>query len=121
VLFAWSGSLMIDFWTNGRGALNQHLFKVSSEVFSKWFYYFWTKFHLDEFISIAESKATTMGHIQRKHLSDAKVLVPSDIQMQGFSKVFEPIIDQIVINRIEVNSLIELREALLPKTHLRPA
>ena len=77
VLFAWSGSLMIDFWTNGEGALNQHLFKVTSEVYPKWFYFYWTKFHLDEFIKIAESKATTMGHIQRKHLTEAKVVVPN--------------------------------------------
>jgi len=74
VLFAWSGSPMIDFWTNGEGALNQHLFKVTSEVYPKWFYFYWTKFHLDEFIKIAESKATTMGHIQRKHLTEASSL-----------------------------------------------
>ena len=29
------------------------------------------------FLKIAESKATTMGHIQRKHLTEAKVFHPS--------------------------------------------
>ncbi len=115
VLFAWSGSLMIDFWTNGRGALNQHLFKVSSDTFPKWFYFYWTKNHLDEFIKIAESKATTMGHIQRKHLAEAKVLIPNNAQLERFSNVFSPVVDRIINGRLESNELNVLRDTLLPK------
>ncbi len=86
VLFSWSGSLLVDTWTGGRGALNQHLFKVTSGKYEKWFFYLWTKRHLDEFQAIAESKATTMGHIQRRHLSEAMVLVPPS-GCQGCLKV----------------------------------
>ena len=113
VLFSWSGSLMIDFWTNGKGALNQHLFKVTSKEYPKWYYYLWTKHHLTEFIAIAESKATTMGHIQRQHLSDAKVLIPDVIF--AFTSAFEPIISKIIDNRIENVQLTNLRDTLLPK------
>jgi len=42
VLFSWSGSLEVELWCGGRGALNQHLFKVTSSDFPKWFYYLWT-------------------------------------------------------------------------------
>ena len=115
VLFSWSGSLMIDFWTNGKGALNQHLFKVTSKKYPKWYYYLWTKHHLTEFIAIAESKATTMGHIQRQHLTNAKVLVPTEDIITIFSLVFEPIISKIIDNRIECGELIKLRDTLLPK------
>lgn len=115
VLFSWSGSLMIDFWTNGKGALNQHLFKVTSKKYPKWYYYLWTKHHLTEFIAIAESKATTMGHIQRQHLTNAKVLVPTEYIINNFSLVFEPIISKIIDNRIECVELIKLRDTLLPK------
>lgn len=115
VLFSWSGSLMIDFWTNGKGALNQHLFKVTSKKYPKWYYYLWTKHHLTEFISIAESKATTMGHIQRQHLTNARVLVPPEDIITNFSLVFEPIISKIIDNRIECGELIKLRDTLLPK------
>lgn len=115
VLFAWSGSLMIDFWTNGAGALNQHLFKVTSEKFPKWFYFYWTKYHLDEFIKIAESKATTMGHIQRKHLSEAKVTVPISTHLNQFNENFENIVDAIISNREEIQELSNLRDTLLPK------
>ena len=31
VLFSWSGSLEVEIWHDSQGALNQHLFKVSSE------------------------------------------------------------------------------------------
>jgi type I restriction enzyme S subunit len=115
VLFSWSGSLMIDFWTNGKGALNQHLFKVTSKEYPKWYYYLWTKHHLTEFIAIAESKATTMGHIQRQHLTNAKVLVPNGDIITNISLVFEPIISKIIDNRVECEELIKLRDALLPK------
>jgi hypothetical protein len=38
VLFSWSGTLMVVIWGEGKGALNQHLFKVTSDDFEKWFY-----------------------------------------------------------------------------------
>jgi len=113
VLFSWSGSLLVDFWTNGKGALNQHLFKVTSNRFPKWFYYLWTKHHLSEFIKIAESKATTMGHIQRQHLSGAKVLIPEVFDL--ITSIFEPLISNIIDTRIENNTLTTLRDTLLPK------
>jgi len=115
VLFSWSGSLMIDFWTSGKGALNQHLFKVTSKEYPKWYYYLWTKHHLTEFIEIAESKATTMGHIQRQHLTNAKVIIPNENTIINFSLVFEPIISKIIDNRVECGELINLRDTLLPK------
>ena len=68
VLFSWSGSLEVEVWNGGRGALNQHLFKVTSNEVPKWFYFFATRQHLSDFRAIAAGKATTMGHIQRKHL-----------------------------------------------------
>jgi hypothetical protein len=78
VLFSWSGSLEVEVWCGGMGALNQHLFKVTSKNFAKWFYFLWTRYHLPHFQQIAAGKATTMGHIQRKHLTEAKVLVPPE-------------------------------------------
>ncbi len=52
--------------------LNQHLFKVTSENYDKWFYYLWTSYHLDRFIAIAADKATTMGHINEKNFQKQK-------------------------------------------------
>ena len=113
LLFSWSGTLMVRFWSGGDGALNQHLFKVTSDKYPEWLYYYWTKYHLDQFILIAKSKATTMGHIQRKHLKQADVIVPPNIE--EMTSEFTPIIDQIKTNLFETNSLVNIRDALLPK------
>lgn len=76
LLFSWSGSLEVVIWSGGEGALNQHLFKVTSKSYPQWFVRGWLLEHLPEFRAIASDKATTMGHIQRRHLTEALVLVP---------------------------------------------
>lgn len=115
VLFSWSGSLEVEVWCGGRGALNQHLFKVTSDEFPKWFYLLWTQEHLPEFRAIAAGKATTMGHIQRGHLTAAKVLVPPPPLVQAMDAYLEPLIDRLITARLEVRTLAALRDALLPK------
>lgn len=115
VLFSWSGSLEVDIWCGGDGALNQHLFKVTSSRFEKWFYYLWTKYHLESFRQIAASKATTMGHIQRSHLTLAKVVVPSDQILAIANGLFAPLVDRIVENTLQANTLSNLRDTLLPR------
>ncbi len=115
VLFSWSGSLEVDIWCGGKGALNQHLFKVTSSHFEKWFYYFWTKYHLENFRQIAASKATTMGHIQRAHLSMAKVIVPSDEILVVANGLFTPLVERIVSNALQAKNLAAIRDTLLPR------
>jgi len=115
VLFSWSGSLEVELWCGGPGALNQHLFKVTSPEFPKWFYYLWTLYHLDEFRLIAADKATTMGHIQRGHLTAAKVLIPPRPLLDAMTRTMSPLIDQLIANRTQSRTLATLRDTLLPK------
>ena len=113
VLFSWSGSLELVLWTHGRGALNQHLFKVRSDEFPRWFYLGWTYEHLDDFRGIAASKATTMGHIQRHHLTDAKVVVPPQEVIATCNGVFAPFVMQQLGREIEARELALQRDTLL--------
>lgn len=115
VIFSWSGSLKVDIWKYGKGALNQHLFKVTSCNYPKWFYYFWIKYHLPEFKMIAESKATTMGHIQRRDLSNAIVLVPENQEINNMDNIMSPLIKKIEQNNAQILVLQKLRDTLLPK------
>jgi type I restriction enzyme S subunit len=115
VLFSWSGSLEVELWCGGLGALNQHLFKVTSREFPKWFYYLWSLYHLDEFRLITADKATTMGHIQQGHLSAAKVLIPPRPLLGAMSLTMTPLIDQLTSNRILSRTLSTQRDTLLPK------
>ncbi len=115
VLFSWSGSLEVAIWCGGEGALNQHLFKVTSAEFPKWFYYLWTRQHLSAFQQIAASKATTMGHIQRKHLTEAKVIVPPDEAILKLGVQIEPLLDRWLANAEQAQTLTRLRDILLPR------
>lgn len=115
VLFSWSGSLECVLWTGGPGALNQHLFKVTSAAFPKWFFYLWIHRHLNYFRHIAAGKATTMGHIQRHHLSDAKAAIPETKTLEVADCVLSPLIDRIISARLESRTLARIRDLLLPK------
>ncbi|EGP4822778.1 restriction endonuclease subunit S [Enterococcus faecium] len=115
VVFSWSGTLLVKIWTGGDAGLNQHLFKVTSNKFPKWYYYLWTKFYMNKFIGIAKDKATTMGHIKRQHLNEAKVLIPSFDMLEKFGKVLGPTIDMVTEKGIENLELSNLRDSLLPK------
>ena len=115
VIFSWSGSLLVDFWCGGICGLNQHLFKVTSNKYDKWFYYTWTKHHLDRFIAVAADKATTMGHIKRDELSKAEVLIPNEADYKRIGALLQPIYDLIIANRIENKKLADTRDTLLPK------
>lgn len=115
VLFSWSGSLEVAIWCGGDGALNQHLFKVTSDRFPKWFYYLWTKHHLENFRQIAASKATTMGHIQRRHLNQAKVTVPPDEVIRVSDELFGPLLERSISTILKAQNLAALRDTLLPR------
>ena len=115
VIFSWSGSLLVDFWCGGTCGLNQHLFKVTSQKYDKWFYYAWTKHHLDRFIAVAADKATTMGHIKREELAKADILIPNSADYSRIGLLLQPMYDLIIANRIENKKLAEIRDSLLPK------
>jgi type I restriction enzyme S subunit len=115
VLFSWSGSLEVELWCGNDGALNQHLFKVTSDEVPKWFYYLATRLHLPEFRQVAASKATTMGHIQRQHLTRAKVAVPPSKLMAAATEIIEPLIERWITNALQARELVQLRDTLLPR------
>jgi type I restriction enzyme S subunit len=115
VLFSWSGSLEVVLWTGGEGALNQHLFKVSSIKYPKWFYYLATKHHLGDFKVIAESKSTTMGHIQREHLKQAMISIPPKQLFNQYNDSIAPMIDKLIYNNKQIRTLTQTRDTLLPK------
>lgn len=115
VIFSWSGSLLVDVWSGGKCGLNQHLFKVTSEEFDRWFYYAWTSFYLKRFVAIAADKATTMGHIKREDLNKAEVLIPTKDDYKKMGAIIEPLIELIVTKRTELKQLEELLATLAPQ------
>lgn len=115
LLFSWSGTLEAEFWFGGKGALNQHLFKVTSSHFPSWFCFLWIRQHLPWFRAIAASKATTMGHIKRSHLQETQVVVPDDDALRAANTAISPLYDLRAQLMVESRQLAEMRDYLLPR------
>lgn len=115
ILFSWSGTLKVMFWDKEYGGLNQHIFKVIPKNVNKLFLYFWLKIHLQTFIQIAQSKATTMGHIKRNDLNNSKIIVPNTEFWIYKEKILNSYLEKIVYQSKEIEKLIELRDCLLPR------
>ncbi|WP_072236024.1 restriction endonuclease subunit S [Campylobacter coli] len=115
VIFSWSATLMVKIWGGEKSVLNQHLFKVSSDKYPKWFFYYWTKYHLREFITISQAHATTMGHIKRKDLDNAMCKIPKDEYLKKCDLEISPKIQKIENNLNQIRTLENMRDILLPK------
>lgn len=114
IIFSWSGTLTIDIWTGGYAGLNQHLFKVSSEEFPKWYYYLCTKYYVGEFIRIAEGNKTSMGHIKREHLDNSYICYSKD-GLVKFNYSFETTVKKIILKKLMNNKLSDVRDLMLSK------
>lgn len=115
MIFSWSGSLMIDIWTGGNAALNQHLYKVTSSKYPLSFYFHWTNHHLARFQHIAAAKAVTMGHIKKGDLSNSFCVVPTNQTLAYFDSIAGAYLEQAKNVRLQCNTLVKLRDCLLPK------
>ena len=116
VLFSWSASLEVMLWSLGEGALNQHIFKVTSNNgYPKSFFFYQLLEYVDIFKKIAEARKTTMGHITQDHLEQSAIIVPPDLKLPNLlEKKLSPIMDKIVKLNEEKSSLTRLRDSLLP-------
>lgn len=115
ILFAWSGSLRAYRWSGPEALINQHIFKVLPTGWPAWFVYLWIEQHMESFRAIARDKATTMGHIQRRHLAEARVLLPDEAALTRARVALDPIDQHRAGLVTETRTLRELRDALLPK------
>ena len=113
VIFSWSGTLYVDIWCGGKAGLNQHLFKVKSKKYPKWLYYFWTKYHLSEFIKIADGKKTSMGHIKREDLQVACIIIPNVDDLKCLDSYFSPMLETIIKTKQELVALSNTKKLLL--------
>ena len=114
ILFSWSATLEVIIWGKERGALNQHIFKVTSDTYPKSFIYFELKSYLKVFKAIAELRKTTMGHITQDHLKQAKIVVPPIELISKLDAKLQPIMLKQQILENQNQELIQLRDWLLP-------
>ncbi|MFI0979440.1 restriction endonuclease subunit S [Streptomyces sp. NPDC021093] len=115
VLFAWSGSLTAARWYRPEAVINQHIFKVvPKRETPMWLAHQLVQLKLAQFRAIAADKATTMGHIQRRHL-DEPVFTPSPEMRQQLDAQLRPLWERALAAEQETLSLAALRDTLLPQ------
>jgi type I restriction enzyme S subunit len=115
VLFAWSGSLTVTRWFRPEAIINQHIFKcVPKNGYPHWLVSQLVHRKIDGFRAIAADKATTMGHIQRRHL-DEPVWVPAAEELASLDSQIGPLWDRALLAERESLSLATLRDTLLPQ------
>lgn len=115
ILFAWSGSLTLHRWFRDEAIVNQHIFKViPREGYPAWLVYELIREKLAEFKSIAADKATTMGHIQRRHL-DGLVGIPSGLALEAHGALLGSLWDAALTAEQESLTLAAMRDTLLPE------
>ena len=114
VLFSWSATLDVKLWTGGIGALNQHIFKITSKDFPKSYYYFELLNYLQHFKMQAELRKTTMGHITQDHLKQSRITIPSFDLINKLDEIIKPFLEKKVKLEEENQELASLRDWLLP-------
>jgi type I restriction enzyme S subunit len=114
VLFSWSASIDVKLWSGGIGALNQHIFKVTSVNYPKSFYYHQLINYLQHFKMMAENRKTTMGHITLEHLRQSRIIIPPQKLTLKLEAIIGSILSQKVGLEVENHKLIEIRDWLLP-------
>ncbi|GAA4157938.1 hypothetical protein GCM10022286_10180 [Gryllotalpicola daejeonensis] len=115
ILMAWSGSLGVHRWSRDEAIINQHIFKVLPYDYPEWLVYDRIQTAMPTFRAIARDKATTMGHIQRRHLIETVISLPSRTATDELDRVFGPLWQRLLVAERESITLAKLRDALIPE------
>ncbi|NRT10464.1 restriction endonuclease subunit S [Flavobacterium sp. 14A] len=114
ILFSWSATLDVKIWSGGKGALNQHIFKVTSNKYPNSYYYYELLNYLQHFKMQAELRKTTMGHITQDHLKQSRITIPPIDLIEKLDSIIHPILEKKVKLEEENQQLASLRDWLLP-------
>lgn len=114
LLFAWSGSLTLHRWYRPEAIVNQHIFKViPKDDYPIWLVDGLLQQRLQDFKEIAADKATTMGHIQRRHLNEP-VAVPDHAAIDADGARMAALWNTALAAEQESLALAQMRDTLLP-------
>lgn len=114
LLMAWSGSLGVYRWYRDEAIINQHIFKVVPEEYPAWLVFDRLDAVMSVFRGLAADKATTMGHIQRGHLTSTEVSLPPSAVIVQLDADLAPLWERLLLAERENLQLSRLRDALLP-------
>ncbi len=115
ILMAWSGSLGVHRWHRDEAIINQHIFKVVPTGYPSWLVFDRLEAIMPVFRALAADKATTMGHINRGHLTTTAVALPTAATIARLDAKLAPLWKRLLLAEQEVLQLARLRDTLLPE------
>ncbi|MEV4780100.1 restriction endonuclease subunit S [Burkholderia sp. LMU1-1-1.1] len=121
ILFSWSGnpdtSINTFVWIHGQAWLNQHIFRVlPREEHERSFLLRALKHLRPVFAELARNKQTTgLGHVTVADLKRLRVPKPDNVLLSHFDSVVSAIHDMMFNNDRTVQSLVTIRDTLLPR------
>lgn len=115
LLMAWSGSLGVYRWYRDESIINQHIFKVVPDEYPAWLVFDRLEAVMPVFRALAADKATTMGHIQKGHLTSTTVSVPTGAAIAQLDEELAPLWERLLLAERENLRLSRLRDTLLPE------
>lgn len=75
---------------------------------------FWV-FEHERYIESLHTGSTGQTELPRDHVKAIRLVLPSDVELEKFNAVAQPVVELIVANQEESKRLAELRDTLLPK------
>lgn len=115
ILFSWSATLEVMYWHGEKAGLNQHIFKVEPKNgLPTEYVYQQLSNYVVNFVAMADSRKTTMGHITSDHINQSRIPIAPKHLAEKFSSQVNSL-RNLVFNASKENSaLASLRDFLLP-------
>ena len=101
--FSWLESLQIN-----------ELEQVIPKNIGREYVYVQLSIYIINFVMMAESRKTTMGHITTDHLKQSRIAIPPSDIVKEFCQLTKAIFEKQTQTSEETNNLLTLREFLLP-------
>lgn len=114
ILFSWSATLEVIRWYGGKAGLNQHIFKINPTKYGMNYTYQQLKSYINNFVKIALSRKTTMGHITTDHIKQSVIVLPPKSIVNRYEKMVSSLYDKLLLKSKENEELSKLKNFLLP-------
>ena len=102
-------------WSGVKAGLNQHIFKIiPKDGYSKPYVYEQLRFYVNNFIKMAESRKTTMGHITSDHLKQSCIVLPPRDLVEKYTHITKSMYDRIRLCSEDIQKMKALKDFLLP-------
>lgn len=115
LLVGMDGNFHVNFWSKSGVYLNQRTVRIREKTNSL-ISVFQSYFEISPYIKAREKNVskTTVGHLSDKDLKRLYLLCPNSSEPFNPKKLFDPLLNRMMLNRLQNETLSSLRDWLLP-------